>query len=138
MTSGITLSPNAVTLGSTGSRKLDYETALINDEGERTKLDGPFHVTDLELQAILGRCASALGGIRRTGNNKYMLPGRPKLVTVISQKYVVADPCTREVNLSITPTPVPRIEAEQALLDWEADTQNAENVGRYVVLPKAA
>ena len=138
MTSGITLSPNAVTLGSTGSRKLDYETVLINDEGERTKLDGPFNISDLELQAILGRCASALGGIRRTGNNKYMLPGRPKLVTVINQKYVVTDPCTRKVNLSITPTPVPRSEAEQALLDWEADTQNAEQVGRYVVLPKAA
>jgi hypothetical protein len=118
MKGGFTIAPNNVKIGSEGHQTLAFETALINDAGERSVDPTPFGLTAEQLRAMLGRSASALNGIRRAGSNKYMLDGRPKRVSLSSPKYFVADACTGVANTAVTPTPVSRIDAEQALDDY--------------------
>lgn len=136
MKAGFTIAPDGLKIGVQGHQSLEFDTFLINDAGERSKDPTPFRLTEEQLRATLARCASAMGGVRRSGSNRYMLNGRPKRITLGPRAYVVADACTGIADTSITPTPVPRIDAEQAL-DAYLKSRPLE-AGNFAVLLAAA
>lgn len=136
MDAGVSIAPNAVRSGDSGVQTLMYETAFISETGERVA-DPPFKLTDQQLLAMLERSASALGGIRRAGTQRYMLPlDRPKKVTLQTTTYVVADSCSHVVNDTITPTGTTRSAALLALNAHLAN--NPQDRARLTIIPKRA
>lgn len=136
MDAGISIAPELVRAGDAGSQTLMYETAFITETGERVS-DPPFKITQEQLLAMLERSASALGGVRRAGVRRYMLPlDRPKKVTLQATTYVVADACSHEPNLAITPTGTTQSAALLALKAHLRD--NPADRARFTIIPKRA
>lgn len=139
MDAGFSIAPDRVTQGTVGSAKLEYETAFITAAGERF-VDQPgdvkFKLTHEQLVAQLERSASALGGIRRSGTQRYMLPlDREKKVVLARETFVVADSCSH-VKHGATGTYKSR---SQALLALRAHVRaTPTDVNRFSVVPEFA
>jgi hypothetical protein len=139
MDAGFSIAPDRVTAGSVGSATLEYETAFITAAGERFA-DAPgdvkFKLTHEQLLAQLERSASALGGMRRAGTQRFMLPlERPKKVVLARETFVVADSCSH-VKHAATGTYTSR---SQALLALRAhERSNPTDVNRFDVIPGRA
>lgn len=139
MTAGFSIAPDRVTEGTVGSAKLEYETAFITAAGERfadAPGDAKFKLTHEQLLAQLERSASALGGIRRTGTQRFMLPlDRAKKVVLGAETFVVADSCSH-VKHGATGTYTSRSQALLALRAHERN--NPGDVNRFSVVPDFA
>jgi hypothetical protein len=139
MTAGFSVAPDRVTEGTVGSATLEYETAFITAAGERFA-DAPgdvkFKLTHEQLLAQLERSASALGGIRRAGTQRFMLPlDRAKKVVLGVETFVVADSCSH-VKHGATGTYTSR---SQALLALRAhERSNPTDVNRFSIIPELA
>ncbi len=111
MEAGFSINANRVDIGSDGSQVMAYKTEFITAEGEKFEDPTTYIPTQAQLRQMLKRSASALGGIRRAGPRKYIVPNRPKKVTLGPKRYVVVDACTSLRNTAITGTGVTQIQA---------------------------
>ncbi|HET7543092.1 MAG TPA: DUF6603 domain-containing protein [Polyangiaceae bacterium] len=136
MDAGVSLAPNRVTIGSSRPKTLEYETAYINAQGQRIGNQPTFKLTQPQLIGLLGRSASALGGVRRSGAEKYVSKTGLKKVTLAPKSFVVADACSLQKNTAITSTGVTQV---QALLALRAHVDaNPDDQGRFTVVPAYA
>ena len=140
MDAGVSIAPNVVRSGAAGSQVLEYETAFITGTGETIRDlpgDARFKLSHEQLLVMLERSASALGGIRRTGAQRYNLPlDREKKVTLAPRTFVVADACSLTPNSTITPTGTTR---SKALLALRAHLRsNPGDQARFTLVPARA
>jgi len=132
MDAGVAIASDRVVLGSQDSQSIAYVTKFIDDAGQAHQ-DAPHALTDAQLAGQLKRSPAALGGVRRTGSERYMLAGRPKKIQLDPRGFVVADACTLARNDAITGTEVSQT---QALLALRAHLQaNPFDQGRFTVVP---
>ncbi len=120
MVAGVRLAPTAIKAGVAGSHVVEFETVFITGTGTRVPEepgDPRFKLTRDQLVRMLKRSAAGRRGIRRTGTQKYMLTGRPKLLTLDTPTFIVADACTHVWDTSVTPIETSRT---QALLKLKA------------------
>jgi hypothetical protein len=136
MDAGISIAPDRVRPGSMESRTLEYVTKFIDAQGETHDDNEPrFRVTQDQLKHFLERSAAALGGVRRSGIQRYMHPGRDKKISLRPPRFVVADACSLTPNNDITATGTTRT---QALLALRAHLQNnPQDRGRFTIAPAA-
>jgi len=136
MIGGVRLSPNTVKTGPSTNQTLFYETVFITATGQRVPEedgDPKYAPTDVELRAMLKRSSAGRAGIRRVGAQKYMLAGRPKLLTLDTPTFVVADACSMAQNVDITPSETTRTLALLRLRKYEQEHPADKN--RYRVVP---
>ena len=133
MEAGFSINANRVDIGSDGSQVMAYKTEFITAEGEKFEDPTTYIPTQAQLRQMLKRCASALGGIRRAGPRKYIVPNRPKKVTLGPKRYVVVDACTSLRNTAITGTGVTQIQALLKLRKHVA--ANPADRTRFAVAP---
>jgi len=141
MVSGVTIAPNRAAAGPVGDHTVAFETVFVTADGQRIEeapADPRYTPTDLQFLGMLKRSAAALGGIRRTGAQKYMLPGKPKLLTVEKPKFVVASACELTWNTSITPDQTTYTKAALALRKYEQAHPAERNRFRVVPFHAAA
>jgi hypothetical protein len=141
MVGGVKLAPNRVRIGSAEAQELAYETVFVTGDGERVPEepgDARYAPTQLELRGMLKRSATGRGGIRRTGTQKYMRAGRPKLLTLDTPTFVVVDACSRAWNTSITPIETTHTQATLLLRQHERDNPADRNRFRVVAFFDAA
>jgi hypothetical protein len=137
MVAGFEIAPDQLETGTADSHKLEYETVLITETGERIEDDEPHTLTPEQLLAQIERSAAALGGVRQAGTRRYSLPlDRPKLVTLARASFVVVDACSHEPNTTITPTAVTRTSARLALRDHVRN--NPADRNRFTIVPSRA
>ncbi|MGC4070212.1 MAG: hypothetical protein QM784_37240 [Polyangiaceae bacterium] len=134
MVAGVTIAPNNVVVGTTTATELSYKTAMIADGGAAiAAAQADYKLTKSQLQAMLKFCASARGGIRRSGLQKFVDPTRAPLLTTTSRRYVVVHACSLKKDLSKTSgKPVTHTQAILALRAYlEA---NPDEAGEYSVV----
>ena len=136
MVSGVTIAPNRAAAGPVGDHTVAFETVFITADGERIEEGDtdPRHTpSGPEFRGMLKRSAAALAGVRRAGAQKYMLPGKPKLLSFGKPKFVVASACGLTWNTSITPDQTTYTKAALALRNYE-QTHPADR-NRFRVVP---
>jgi hypothetical protein len=136
MIGGVRLAPNQVASGPSATQTLQYETVFITADGARVEEgtgDPQYSPTQNELRGMLLRSSAGRAGIRRIGAQKYMLAGRPKLLTLDDPTFVVADACSMARNTSITPIETTRTRATLALRQHELVNPAEKN--RFRVVP---
>jgi hypothetical protein len=136
MISGVRLAPDVVRAGTAGTRTLEYETVFVTAQGERVPeeaTDPKFIPTRNQLLGMLRRSAAGRGGVRRSGVQKYMLTGRPKLITLDNPTFIVVDACTHVWNMDITPIEVSQTAARLKLKEYLK--ANPADAGRFAVVP---
>jgi hypothetical protein len=136
MVGGVRIAPNRVTAGAAGTHTLEYETVFINPAGERVTeetSDPRFAPTRNQLLGMLKRSSAGRAGVRRSGVQKYMLTGKPKLLTLDAPTFIVVDACTHVWNTTITPVDVSQTLARAKLKAYEKE--NPSERGRFAVVP---
>ena len=133
MDAGIAVAPNRTSVGSASSRVMEYVTKYIDDQGTVHDNQPRFRLTQAQLDGLLTRSASALGGVRNAGAEKYILAGRPKKIQLGPRGFVVADACSLVRNDAITGTEVSQTQAVLALA--EHTRLNPQDSGRFAVVP---
>jgi hypothetical protein len=136
MVSGVRLAPDRVRAGTAGTRTLEYETVFVTAQGERVPeeaTDPKFVPTRNQLLGMLKRSAAGRGGVRRSGVQKYMLTGRPKLITLDTPTFIVVDACTHVWNTDITPIEVSQTAARLKLKEYLK--ANPADAGRFAGVP---
>lgn len=136
MEAGFTVNTDRVAIGSAGSQVLTYETDFITAEGETFEDPNVYVLTRTQLLGMLKRSASALGGIRRAGAQRYIVPTRPRKVTFGPKRFVVVDSCSSVRNDAITGTGVSQIQAFMALRGHVL--ANPSERDRYTIAPEFA
>jgi hypothetical protein len=136
MVAGVRIAPNRVTAGAAGTHTLEYETVFINPAGERVAeetSDPRFVPTRNQLLGMLKRSSAGRAGVRRSGVQKYMLTGKPKLLTLDAPTFIVVDACTHVWNTTITPVDVSQTLARTKLKAYEK--ANPSERDRFAVVP---
>src|SRR5690606_3780648 len=105
----------------------------INDQGQVLTNQPVFTLTAGQLRGLLGRSAAALGGIRASGTQKYVVAGRSSKVTLGRKRFVVVDACASVRNASITPEGISQVQALLALRNHVAN--HPADAGLYRVAP---
>jgi hypothetical protein len=135
MDAGVSVAADRIALGSSDAKTIEYVTKFIDDEGT-VHNDAKHQLTDAQLAGLLKRSPAALGGVRRTGSERFMLANRPKKIRLGPALFLVADACTMVRNPSITAAPIGQTEAELALR--EHLRTNPEDAERFAIIPKYA
>ncbi len=135
MDAGVSVAADRIALGSTDANTIEYVTKFIDDQGG-VHDDAKHQLTDAQLAGLLRRSASALAGMRRTGNERFMLGNRPKKIRLGPALFVVADSCTMARNSAVTAAPISQTEALLALR--EHVRTNPEDADRFAVIPRYA
>jgi hypothetical protein len=141
LVAGVKIAPNRAAAGPVGGHTVAFETVFITADGQRIEeasTDPRFTPTDLELRGMLKRSSAALSGVRRAGAQKYMLQGKPKLLTFGKPKFVVAGSCDLTWNTSITQEQTSYTKALLALREHERNHPEDRNRFRVVAFHAAA
>jgi hypothetical protein len=135
MDAGVSVAADRISLGSSDAKAIEYVTKFIDDEGGVH--EGAKHqLTDAQLAGLLKRSPAALGGVRRTGTERFMLADRPKKIRLNPSLFLVADACTMVRNSAVTGAPISQAEALLALR--EHLRTNPEDADLFAVIPKYA
>jgi hypothetical protein len=135
MDAGVSVAADRIALGSSNAETIAYVTKFIDDQG-KLHTGAKHQLTDAQLAGLLKRSASALGGMRRTGNERFMLANRPKKIRLGPALFVVADACTMMRNSAVTAAPISQTEALLALR--EHLRTNPGDADRFAVVPQYA
>jgi hypothetical protein len=133
MDAGFSVNADRVTIGSEGSQVLAYETDFITADGETFEDPITYIPTQAQLLGMLKRSAVALGGIRRAGPRKYIVPTKPKKVTLGPKRFLVVDSCTSVKNDTIVGTHVTQVQALLALRNHVR--ANPADAGKFAIAP---
>ncbi len=112
--------------------KITYDTDVIDPAGN-DNAGATFDLPLRHLLAMLANGASALGGIRQSGAQRFVNPTAPVLVHLSDEVFVVADGCSLVANSSVTPAPSGRATAQSAL-DGHVQAQPSD-AGQFRVVP---
>ena len=129
------MAADRVSLGSSDPKTIEYVTKFIDDDGVSHD-DARYRLTDTQLAGLLKRSPAALGGVRRTGHERFMLADRPRKIRLGPALFVVADACTMVRDSTVTGAPIPQTEALLALR--EHLRTNPQDADRLAVIPKDA
>jgi hypothetical protein len=135
MDAGVSVAADRITVGSSDAKAIEYVTKFIDDEG--VVHEGAKHqLTDTQLAGLLKRSPAALGGVRRSGSERFILANRPKKIRLGPALFVVADACTMVRNAAVTGAPISQTEALLALR--EHLRTNPGDADRFAVVPAYA
>jgi hypothetical protein len=136
MDAGVSVAADRISLGSSDAKTIAYVTKFIDDDGVAHDDPNKLTLTDTQLRGLLKRSPAALGGVRRTGTDRFMLADRPKKIRLGPPLFVVADACTMVRNSAVTGAPISQAEALLALR--EHVRTNPQDADRFTVIPKYA
>jgi hypothetical protein len=114
MDAGVSVAADRIALGSSDATTIAYVTKFIDDQG-KVHAGAKHQLTDTQLVGLLKRSATALAGVRRSGNERFMLAARPKKIRLGPALFVVADACTMVRNPGVTGAPISQTDAVLAL-----------------------
>lgn len=131
---GFTIDPDNVVYDTNiQSHVVKYDTEVVDNQSNVTTAKGDFALTLRHLLGMLTRSAPALGGIRRTGTERFVDPTATVLVVLGEETFVVADGCSLATASSITGSAVQQTLAQIAL-DAHLASQPSDR-GEYRVVP---
>jgi hypothetical protein len=133
MQAGFTIDAKGVQIGSEGHKTLEYETAFIQEDGQRVADSNVYRPSQAQLLGMLKRSGVAQHGLRTAGARKYLVSSKPKKVTFGPKRFIVVDSCSSLKNTAIVGTGVSQIQAILALRNHVA--ANPSDRGRYTVAP---
>jgi hypothetical protein len=123
---GFTIKPDTVATGDLQSAQITYDSEVINNT------DFPF--TFRHLTGMATRSPSALGGIRRSGTQRFVDPTTPTKAVLAPELFVIADAQSLAKNLTLTNgAPVVQASAKN-FLDSHVANQPSD-VGQFRVVP---
>jgi hypothetical protein len=130
---GFTINPdNVIYDQNIQSHVVKYDTEVVDNQSNVTNAKGDFALTLRHLLGMLTRSAPALGGIRRTGTERFVDPTATVLVLLAEETFVVADGCSLATASSITGSAVQQTLARIALEDHLASQPSDRGVYRVV------
>ena len=118
--------------GDINPKKVTYVTDVIDPKNNESTV-APFDLPLRFLQALLAKGASALGGIRRSGAQRFVDVTAPVKVQLSEEAFVVADGCTLVQNFGIASAPAARSTTQATLDDHVAATPS--DAGQFRVVP---
>jgi hypothetical protein len=126
LAAGFTISSDAVSVGTSASVGLTYDTILFGPGGTETDFSQQFNPSQAHVTSVTARSAVALGGIRNAAQARFVDPTAPAKVTLTNELYVLAQISTLQVagGFSLA-TAVPRPVATAALLAAAAASATA-------------
>src|SRR5205814_9718401 len=109
---GFRVAPDNVAPGDVNPHKITYDTDVIDPLGNESG-GAPFPLPLRHLLAMLGKGASALAGIRRSGAQRFVDPTAPVKVLLSDEGFVVVDACSLVRSFAIVPVSVARSTADR-------------------------
>jgi len=104
MDAGVQLASDAVTVGSIVPEPITYRTVVIDPRTTAAPAAPDFPLTARHLSGMTARSATAIGGLRVSGAERFVDPEAPVKVTLADPTYVVADTTTLVAAAGFAPS----------------------------------